>query len=105
MKLSSLAGTAALALALATPVLAQSVPPPAGLSTQGESIGIAPPNASQGSGSTMPAPAFHVFGLPVGISAPVNSPYMNSATTTFAGQPMNGADAVVTRGMGTDVAQ
>ena len=101
MKLSTLAGLAA--LLLATPALAQSVAPPAGLSTQGESIGITPPNASQGTAASMPDPAFHIFGLPVGISAPVNSPYMNSATTTFAGQPMNGADAVVARSMGTNV--
>ena len=103
MKLFILAGLAA--VVLATPSLAQSVAPPAGLSTQGESIGIAPPNPSQGSGSSAPEPAFHVFGLPVGISAPVNSPYMNSATTTFGGQPMNGADAVVARGMGQDAAE
>ncbi len=100
MKSSTLAGLAA--LFLATPALAQSVAPPAGLSTQGESIGISPPNPAQGSASTAPGPAFHVFGVPVGISAPVNSPYMQSATTTFAGQPMNGADAVVSRGMGSD---
>lgn len=103
MKFFNIAGFAA--LLLATPALAQSVPPPAGLSTQGESIGIAPPNPSQGSVSSMPAPAFRVFGLPVGISAPVNSPYMQSATTTFAGQPMNGADAVVARGMGPNVSE
>ena len=103
MKLSPLAGLAA--LLLATPALAQSVAPPAGLSTQGESIGIAPSNGSQGTASSMPDPAFHVFGLPVGISAPVNAPYMNSATTTFAGQPMNGADAVVSRSMGSNVGE
>ena len=103
MKLSVLAGVAAVLLAM--PALAQSIAPPAGLSTQGESIGIAPPNPSQGSAISMPEPAFHVFGLPVGVSAPVNSPYMNSATTTFGGQPMNGADAVVARGMGQDVAE
>ena len=101
MRLSTLAGLGA--LLLATPALAQQVAPPAGLSTQGESIGIAPPNPSQDAGS--PAPAFHVFGVPVGISAPVNSPYMQSATTTFAGQPMNGADAVVSRGMGGNLAE
>ena len=95
MKLSTAAGFAA--LLLVTPALAQQATPPAGLSTQGESIGIPPPNPSQR--SDFPGPAFHVFGLPVGISAPVNSPYMQSATTTFAGQPMNGADAVVSRGM------
>ena len=103
MKISTIAGLAV--LALATPAVAQSVAPPAGLSTQGESIGIAPPNASQGSGASMPEPAFRVFGLPVGISAPVNSPYMNSATNTFAGQPMNGADAVVARSMGANVGE
>ena len=103
MKLSVVAGFAA--VLLATPVLAQSVPPPAGLSTQGESIGIAPPNPAQGSALSAPEPAFRVFGLPVGISAPVNSPYMNSATTTFGGQPMNGADAVVAHGMGQDGAE
>lgn len=101
MKLSPVAGLAA--LLLATPVLAQPVPPPPGLSTQGESIGISPPNPSQN--SEFPGPAFHVFGLPVGINAPVNSPYMQSATTTFGGQPMNGADAVVSRGMGPNIAE
>lgn len=103
MKISTIAGFAA--LLLATPALAQSVAPPPGLSVQGESIGIAPPNPSQGSASGNPGPAFHIFGIPVGISAPVNSPYMNSATTTFAGQPMNGADAVVARSMGPDAGQ
>ena len=103
MKLSVLAGLAV--VVFATPSLAQSVAPPAGLSTQGESIGITPPNPSQGSAASMPEPAFRVFGLPVGVSAPVNSPYMNSATTTFGGQPMNGADAVVARSMGQDVAE
>ncbi len=101
MKLSTVAGLAG--LFLATPVLAQQPTPPAGLSTQGESIGIPPPNPSQN--SDFPGPAFHVFGLPVGISAPVNSPYMQSATTTFGGQPMNGADAVVARGMGTNTSE
>lgn len=101
MKITTIAGFAA--LLLAAPAFAQSVPPPPGLSVQGESIGIAPPNASQGSASGAPAAAFHIFGVPVGISAPVNAPYMNSATTTFAGQPMNGADAVVARGMGPNV--
>lgn len=98
MKLPALAALAA--LFVAGPALAQSVAPPAGLSTQGESIGIAPPNPSQGSAASMPDPAFRVFGVPVGIDAPVNAPYTNSATTTFAGQPMSGADAVVSRGMG-----
>ena len=74
MKLSTVAGLAA--LLLAPSALAQSVAPPAGLSTQGESIGITPQNPSQGSALTDPSPAFHVFGVPVGISAPVNSPYM-----------------------------
>ena len=103
MKLSTVAGI--VALVLATPAVAQSVAPPDGLSVQGESIGITPPNPSQGTAASMPEPAFHVFGLPVGISAPVNAPYMNSATTTFAGQPMNGADAVIARSMGSNVAQ
>jgi hypothetical protein len=103
MKFLTVAGLAA--LLLAAPALAQQPAPPAGLSTQGESIGIPPPNPSQNTTSDLPAPAFHVFGLPVGISAPVNSPYMQSATTTFAGQPMNGADAVVARGIGSNVAE
>ncbi len=98
MKTSTIAGFAA--LLLATPALAQSVAPPPGLSVQGESIGIAPPNPAQGTASSLPDPVFHVFGIPVGISAPVNAPYVNSATTTFAGQPMTGRDAVMARSMG-----
>ena len=98
MKLSTLAGFAG--LLLATPALAQSVAPPPGLSVQGESIGIPPANPSQGSAFGNPEPAFHIFGIPVGISAPVNAPYVNSATTTFAGQPMTGRDAVMAPSMG-----
>ena len=102
MKIAAAAGFAVLLLAV--PALAQQLPPPAGLSTQGESIGISPFNPDQGAAAS-PAPAFHVFGIPVGINAPVNAPYMQSATTTFAGQPMNSADAVVSRGMGGNVGE
>ena len=100
----ALAAFAAAALALApfaaASALAQEVQPPAGLSTRGETFGISPANPYQGAGSGDTTPTFHLFGLPVRITGPVNAPYTHSETTTFAGQPMMGNDAVVARGMG-----
>jgi hypothetical protein len=35
-------------------------------------------------------PLFSIFGLPVGVNAPVPNPYSNYALRNFGGQPMNG---------------
>ncbi len=43
-------------------------------------------------------PLFSLFGLPVGIDAPVASPYCNCIYDTFAGQPMRSRSAVAAEG-------
>lgn len=53
-----------------------------------------------------PAPRFHLFGLPVVIDAPVARSYCGAcAYTTFAGQPVRSAGAVVGEASGTMTAQ
>ncbi len=47
----------------------------------------APPNP--------PAPLFSIFGLPVGVNAPVSAPYCNCATQIYGGQPMRGGEALI----------
>ncbi len=89
------------AMAVSPGARAQSVQPPDGLSTRGESIGLPPANPYQGSHTGERNPTFTLFGIPVRITAPVNAPYTQSATTTYAGQPMLGKDAVLARGLGS----
>lgn len=52
--------------------------------------------------TTLPSrpPLFSLFGIPVGIDAPVASPYCaGCAYDTFAGQPMRSRTAVAAEGM------
>ncbi|MDA8250513.1 MAG: hypothetical protein M0Z28_15250 [Rhodospirillales bacterium] len=39
-------------------------------------------------------PFFSILGVPVGVDAPVASPYCNCAFQTFAGQPVRSREAV-----------
>lgn len=59
----------------------------------------APPSAAR---TTMRQPhtLFRLFGVPVRVNAPVNSPYNDSSLRTFAGQPELGRDAVVSGTVG-----
>ena len=59
-------------------------------------------NPDQGSADIPASQPYGVFGVPVRVSAPVNTPYAPSALQTFAGQPMLGRDAVVARGFGSE---
>ena len=59
-------------------------------------------NPDQGSADVPASQPYRLFGVPVRVSAPVNAPYTHSALQTFAGQPMLGRDAVVSRGFGTE---
>ena len=46
-------------------------------------------------------PAFHVFGIPVVIAAPLDAPYNSAdAYSTYAGQPGYGPNAVLAASLG-----
>ena len=91
---------------LALAPLAQAQTRPTNLSAEqaltSSRTGIPAFNPDQGVDQAQNGPTFRAFGLPVQVSAPVNTPYAQSALQTFAGQPMLSADAVVSRGFGTE---
>ena len=55
-------------------------------------------NPSQSMNTVLPQPQFRVFGIPLGISAPVGPPYANSAYRNFAGQPATGYSTLAQTG-------
>jgi len=108
-RLLAFAGIAILAAPLATPARAQALRAPSYNSVAaGETANRnqpATPNSTglpgaaarqsittgEGSGSGV-----SILGMPLRAAAPVNSPYNSGATsTTFAGQPMTGKDAIL----------
>ena len=87
---------ASLAL-LAAPALAQTAT--VGAASNGGTASVLSPHAlstMQTTRNRNQAPAFHIFGVPVVIQAPVTPPYnADAAYTTFAGQPGQGPNAVI----------
>ncbi len=91
-----MAAVAALACVAGPAAMAQTVSASAGT---GGTASLATPNAlatTQTARHRNQAPAFHIFGVPVVIQAPVNAPYNSEAAySTFAGQPGQGPNAIL----------
>jgi hypothetical protein len=101
---SRIAGLVAASLVFAAPAMAQSFGSVGGPSTSAPTAHVSPPHALSNTQTTRnpnQAPAFHVFGAPVVISAPVDAPYNAAAAYgTYAGQPGYGPNAVMAASVG-----
>ncbi len=89
---------AAILSIIAGPAMAQSVTAsggtPAGVPTPGRTQSHAF-STSQTARNRNQAPAFHLFGAPVVIQAPVDAPYDAAAFSTYEGQPGQGPNALL----------
>ena len=60
-------------------------------------VTAAAPRLEQRARQPAPRPLLSIFGLPVVLNTPVQSPYCNCGFENFAGQPMRGGDELMSR--------
>lgn len=84
-------------LAFALPALAQSAAPPSVPAPQAESSVPDAATNVQAAPAQQPEPTFLLFGIRIGLSAPVPPSYEPTSFSNLAGQPMTSVDQVMSQ--------